>query len=603
MIDSGATNNFIDSAFADKHMLRMEEKMEPVSLYVIDGRPIASGDVTHDVSVMTEIAGSQRLLSFDCTQLGSCPVILGIPWLRLANPTINWRKGSVLLSTSVHPQGVSVNGVPLVPRPKTDAVQGMDICFLNASEWETCVEGDTSNHGVLFYSHDADGHVSLGKVPAQLNAAASQRFTDIPTSDSQSQETFSTTSSDPPDYVNEPRKIVPAQYHDFLEAFSKKKADSLPPHRSYDLSIPLEEGKSPPFGPLYSLSQVELKALSEWLEENLSKGFIRASTSPCGAPILFVKKKDGSLRLCVDYRGLNNITIKNRYPLPLIPEAMDRLKDARFFTKLDLRGAYNLVRVKEGEEWKTAFRTRYGHFECLVMPFGLTNAPAVFQHFMNDVLRDMLDLFVLVYLNDILIFSNDADEHELHVCAVLARLIENNLFCKAEKCEFNVTQTEFLGFIVSDNGLRMAQDKVDAVLDWPTLTKVRELQQFLGFANFYRRFIEGYSRTISPLTRLLKKDIRSWQNTASRCLLLAENESSRTQLRNTRQRIVGNHQCGECLATLPGRTTRSIPHIDGSSSPAVLPDIQDPHAPSGSLVRKDKPSQIYHQISSRFGVR
>ena len=187
------------------------------------------------------------------------------------------------------------------------------------------------------------------------------------------------------------------------------------------------------FGPIYSLSDLELKALSTWLKENLDKGFNQPSTSPAGAPILFVKKKNGSLRLCVDYRALNNITIKNRYPLPLIAEALDRLRSATIFTKLDLRGAYNLVRVKEGDEWKTALRTRYGHFECLVMPFGLTNAPAVFQHFMNDVFRDLLDNTVLIYLDDIVIFSENESLHQQHVRRVLERLIANGLYVAPEK--------------------------------------------------------------------------------------------------------------------------------------------------------------------------
>lgn len=332
----------------------------------------------------------------------------------------------------------------------------------------------------------------------------------------QDPETFPAHLPDSAEYKEKLHSLVPKAYHGHLSAFSKQKADTLPPHRPYDLSIELEDGKAPPYGPLYSLSETELKALSEWLEENLSKGFIRASQSPAGAPILFVKKKDGSLRLCVDYRALNNITVKNRYPLPLIPEALDRLRSARIFTKLDLRGAYNLVRVQEGDEWKTASRTRYGHFECLVMPFGLTNAPAVFQHFMNDVFRDLLDITVLVYLDDILIYSNTSEQDEQHVKQVLARLAKHGLYAKAEKCEFSVTKTEFLGFLISADGVSMAQNKVDAVTSWPTPRKLRELQQFLGFANFYRRFIHGYSRVIAPMTRLLKKAaVFAWDGKAS----------------------------------------------------------------------------------------
>jgi len=179
--------------------------------------------------------------------------------------------------------------------------------------------------------------------------------------------------------VGEPpsvESVVPKEYHGFLDVFSKRSANTLAPHRPFDHWIPLTEGVQPHFGPIYSLSSVEQNALKEYIEENLEKGFIRPSESPAGAPILFVKKKDGSLRLCVDYRRLNAITIKNRYPLPLIGDLIDQLRDCTVYTKINLRGAYNLLRIAEGEEWKTAFRTRYGLFEYKVMPFGLTNAPA-----------------------------------------------------------------------------------------------------------------------------------------------------------------------------------------------------------------------------------
>jgi len=173
-------------------------------------------------------------------------------------------------------------------------------------------------------------------------------------------------------------QISPEYYPHFDHLFDKEEASKLPKHQPWDHIIPLKPGSEPPFGSIYSLSEIELKALREYLDENLSKGYIRPLTSPASSPILFAKKKDGSLRLCVDYRGLNSITIKNRYALPLISELLDRIKGAKYFTKIDLRGAYNLVRIAEGEEWKTAFRTRYSHFEYLVMPFRLTNAPASF---------------------------------------------------------------------------------------------------------------------------------------------------------------------------------------------------------------------------------
>ena len=300
---------------------------------------------------------------------------------------------------------------------------------------------------------------------------------------------------------------IPEQYRKYLDVFSEDNANTLPEHRPCDHTIPPVEGTQPPFGPLYSLSRDELHALSDYIKDNLEKGFIRPSASPAGAPILFVKKKDGSLRLCVDYRGLNKITIKNRYPLPLINELMDRLSSATVYTKLDIRNAYHRIRIADGDEWKTAFRCRYGHFEFLVMPFGLTNAPASFQALINDTLREYLDHFVIVYLDDILVFRNSQEEHEQHVKMVLDKLRSAGLYVKAEKCKFHVREVEFLGFRVGTSGITMDPSKISTVQNWPIPTSIRDIQVFLGFANFYRRFIRNYSKITLPMTSLLKKNV------------------------------------------------------------------------------------------------
>jgi len=215
------------------------------------------------------------------------------------------------------------------------------------------------------------------------------------------------------------RKLIPPEYHSYLHIFTKKGASKLPPHRYVDHEIPLKEGTKPSYGPLYAMTTTECKAMTEWLKENLSNSFIRSSTSSAGAPCLFVKKKDGSLRFCVDFRNLNSITEKNRYPLPLIKETLHQIQGAKIFTRLDLRSAFNQIRIKPRDEWKTAFRTRYGLFEFLVMPFGLTNAPATCQQFINDTLREFLDVFVTTYIDDILIYSKNKKEQKQHICQVL----------------------------------------------------------------------------------------------------------------------------------------------------------------------------------------
>jgi hypothetical protein len=244
--------------------------------------------------------------------------------------------------------------------------------------------------------------------------------------------------------------------------------------------------------------------LREYLQDSLRNGWIRESTSPAGAPILFTPKKDGELRLCVDYRALNKLTIKNRYPLPLIGEILDRLVGAKVFTKLDLRNAYHRIRIREGDEWKTAFRTRYGHFEYLVMPFGLANAPATFQAYINQALIGLVDISCVVYLDDILIFSRDPSTHRRDVAAVLERLRQYGLYAKLPKCQFNVTTVEFLGFVLSPEGVAVERSRIETVVEWPEPKSYREVQVFLGFANSYRRFIAKYSKIAAPLSGLLK---------------------------------------------------------------------------------------------------
>jgi hypothetical protein len=236
----------------------------------------------------------------------------------------------------------------------------------------------------------------------------------------------------------------------------------------------------------------------------LKKGWIRESSGPVAAPVLFVKKPDRGLRLCVNYQGLNAIMVKNRYPLPRIDELMDRIQGAKFFTKLDLRDAYHRIRIRRGDEWKTAFRTRYGQFEYLVMPFGLTNALATFQAYINKTMQGILDEFCVVYLDDILIYSQTEEEYERHVKEVLRRLNGANLYAKLSKCEFYKTEVKFLGFLMGREGVRVDPARLSTVSEWPVPRSFHDVQIFLGFTGFFRCFIEAYSWITIPLTNLLK---------------------------------------------------------------------------------------------------
>ncbi|KAL4010684.1 hypothetical protein IC575_027695 [Cucumis melo] len=276
----------------------------------------------------------------------------------------------------------------------------------------------------------------------------------------------------------------------------------LPPPREVDFAIELEPGTAPISRAPYRMAPAELKELKVQLQELLDKGFIRPSVSPWGAPVLFVKKKDGSMRLCIDYRELNKVTVKNRYPLPRIEDLFDQLQGATVFSKIDLRSGYYQLRIRDGDIPKTAFRSRYGHYEFIVMSFGLTNAPAVFMDLMNRVFKDFLDQFVIVFIDDILIYSKTEAEHEEHLHQVLETLRAHKLYAKFSKCEFWLKKVTFLGHVVSSEGVSV--DPGRAVTN--RLGRlIGEIRSFLGLAGYYRRFVEDFSRIASPLTQLTRK--------------------------------------------------------------------------------------------------
>lgn len=474
LIDCGATGYaFIDEEFARHHNFPLYALNTPRVIEVIDGRPIMSGEVKYITKLKLVIDKHVEEIPLFVTHLGHYPIVLGIPWLRRHDVSIRWSTNSITFDSdyclhhctdiAASTKGISID---IPDRPNS-------ICSISAVSFRRLTR-KRQNYDQCF-------KLSLYEINQVLSNKENTEEESI-------------------------RKLVPSDYHDFLPLFSEVVANVLPPHRTYDHSIQLQEGFQPPFGPLYSLSKPELETLREWLQDNLKKQFIRSSSSPAGAPILFVKKKDGTLRLCVDYRGLNEGTIKDRYPLPLIRETLMQLSKAKYYTALDIRSAYNLVRISPGDEWKTAFRTRYGLYESLVMPFGLTNAPATFQKFINDVLRPFLDSFCTAYLDDILIYSETIQEHKLHVRKVLEALSMAGLHLKPEKCEFHCTSVRYLGMIISNNGIRMDPSKVSTILDWETPRNVHDVRAFLGFSNFYRRFIKDYSRLVSPMVKLTRKN-------------------------------------------------------------------------------------------------
>ena len=459
MLDSGASCSFMNTSFVEQHAIKLQDKNFPNQVQLIDGSLISSGPIQKEtVPIRVSIGNHSETLCFDITNLGKYPLLLGIDWLLLHNPVINWVQKSLIFSNC------------------------------------QCLREFTPNSVSCYFSSDI--------LPSKYIPSCPDNFLSSPPLS-----IFSLSSLE----VSSSLHQVPSCYSQFSILFSELASSTLPPHRPFDHKIELIPDATIPFGPIYSLSAPELECLRKYLNEMLEKGFIRVSKSPAASPLLFATKNDGGLRPCIDYRALNQVTVKNRYPLPLIHELLDRLQGATIFTKLDLRGAYNLIRIADGHEWKTAFRTRYGLFEYLVMPFGLTNAPATFQAFLNSIFTAELDIFLVIYLDDLLIFSKSSECHIKHVSIVLQKLLDNSLYLKPEKCSFHADRVEFLGYEISPNGVSMSPSKISSIREWPIPRSIKEVQAFLGFANFYRRFVPKYSHVTNPLTCLLKKDASfSW---------------------------------------------------------------------------------------------
>ncbi|GJR35765.1 reverse transcriptase domain-containing protein [Tanacetum coccineum] len=294
---------------------------------------------------------------------------------------------------------------------------------------------------------------------------------------------------------------------DFPEVFPEDLL-GLPPARPVEFQIDLIPGAVPVARAPYRLAPSKMKELSEQLQELSDKGFIRPSSSPWGASVLFVKKKDGSFRMCIDYRELNKLTVKNRYLLSRIDDLFDQLQGSNIYSKIDLRSGYHQLRVREQDIPKTAFRTRYGHYEFQVMPFGLTNAPAVFMDLMNRVCKPYLDKFIIVFIDDILIYSKDKKEHEEHLKAILELLKKEKLYAKFSKCEFWIPKVQFLGHVIDSRGIHVDPAKIESIKDWASPKTPTEIRQFLGLAGYYRRFIEGFSKIAKSMTKLTQKGIK-----------------------------------------------------------------------------------------------
>ena len=503
LLDCGATGLFLDSKFVQHYGINTRKLPRAIPVYNVDGTLNRSGSITEEVDFTMIVDNHTEKATFAVCDLGDKSCIIGHTWLYHHNPEVDWRSGEVEFTRCPSDCQVEVKRQRRRrykqnlkqrkhPLPLLDELEHSN----TSNEPEDDTDGTDDSESDMLNAKDGDRiFVSFISTREYIRATSTV-----------SQKLAEEVKKDEPKKSFE--ELVPNQYHGFRKVFDKQAFDKLPERKPWDHAIELKPGSEPNKCKIYPLSPNEQKELDAFLDENLKSGRIKPSKSPMASPVFFIKKKDGTLRLVQDYRKLNDMTIKNAYPLPLISDIISKLKKAKYFTKLDVRWGYNNVRIKDGDEWKAAFRTNRGLYEPLVMFFGLTNSPATFQTMMNDLFVELIDEgVVIVYMDDILIFTETLDHHREIVTRVLQILADNNLFLKAEKCEFERLKIEYLGLIISQGQIEMDPVKIEGVAKWPEPKNVTNVQSFLGFTNFYRRFIEDYAKIARPLHDLTKKNI------------------------------------------------------------------------------------------------
>ena len=448
LVVPGATHSFISIPFTERHQIESQ---------LIDGRMVVSVP-NGDIMTSERIVPGSRLMIQNkdfpayliVLGIHDFDIVLGMDWLSKHKATLDWYKKEVRLVRPMEP-GVIFQGIRREIAPS----------LINAMTGSKMLRKRCQGCLAFIVDRRQEG----------------TRLEDIP-------------------IVKEFPDVFPDDI------------SGLPPDREMEFTIFLIPGTEPISIPPYKMAPAELRELKAQLEEFLSKGFIRPSISPWGALVLFMKKKDGSLRLCIDYRQLNRVTIRNQYPLPRIDELFDQLQGSRVYSKIDLRSGYHQLRVQESDVPKTAFRTRYGHYEFLVMPFGLTNAPTAFMDLMNKVFHPYLDRFVIIFIDDILVYLGSSEEHSEHLRIVLQTLREWQLYSKFSKCQFWLDRVAFLGHVISAEGVSVDPQKIEAMVNWKPPKNVSEVRSFLGLAWYYRKFVEWFSKIAAPLTKLTRKDVK-----------------------------------------------------------------------------------------------
>ena len=483
LLDPGATENFITTHYTN--WLRLPIKQLPRARKVcnINGTTNKQGDITHftDLEVQT---GTKRVkMWLFLTDLEEQKVILGYPWFATMQPRVDWARA-----------WIDFKQLPVVLRtPNTHKA-----IFTQAKDKLSKVKASFKNLAKKLQKIQSEDQMFVTRVYVEPQiTSANHRQTQALKLAEQEQKDKKTAP-------------LPEHYQKHAHVFSEQEAQRFPGPRLWDHTIELKKDAPATLpGKIYALTQDKQKALQEFIKEHVQKGYICPLKSPYATPFFFIKKKDGQLRLVQDYRRLNEWTIRNRYPLPLISELISRVQGASLFSKFDIRWGYNNVRIKEGDKWKAAFITNQGLFKPRVMFFGLTNSPAMFQTMMNAIFaKELHENWLTIYMDDILVHTtNDITAHREKVHKVLQKLRQHDLYLKPEKCQFEQKKVEFLGVILEKETVQMDPAKTKGIADWKTPQNLKDVRAFLGFTGFYRYFVPNYSKTARPLIELTKKAV------------------------------------------------------------------------------------------------
>ena len=480
LLDSGAMGLVMSSKFARKKGFKLKKLEKLIQVRNVDGSFNREGLIENMVEVNVYYKGHVERTEIDVIGGQKWGVILEMPWLECHNPEIDWKTGEVKMMRCLEEC-----------EQQWRLVQGK-------LGWEKQKKEEAKEEaGKRREEKEKKKMRKKGKMMEAKKVAEEWEIWDEEEEVAKSEA--------------EAKKLVLEKFHRWIKIFGKKQLERMPMRKLWDHAIEVKEGFVLRKGKVYLLSREEREEVREFVKEQLRKGYIQPSKSLQMAPVFFVGKKDGKKRMVQDYCYLNEWTIKNNYPLPLISDVLENIGMKKVFTKMDLRWGYNNVRIKEDKEWKAAFMMPEGLFEPTVMFFELMNSPATFQAMMNELLRDLTNIGrVAVFIDDVIVGTETEEGHDELVAEVIKRLEENDLYVKLEKCKWKVKEVEFLGVVIGPEGIKMEKEKVKGILEWPTPKCIKDVQKFLGLANYYHRFIEGFATVARPLHDTVKKDKR-WE--------------------------------------------------------------------------------------------